>query len=82
MRDSLRSFIQEELLDLDDGDDLLSGQDLLADGLVDSLGMIRLISFIKDSFEYTVPAADFLIENFESLDSIVAYLERSMAKAQ
>ena len=82
MRESLRKFIQEELLNLDEGDDLLSDQDLLADDMVDSLGMIRLISFIKDSYQYAVPAEDFLIENFQSLDTIVAYLERSMAKTQ
>jgi acyl carrier protein len=80
MRDSIRKFIEDELLNLGENDEIDAAQDLLADDLVDSLGMIRLLAFIQDEFDYAVPEVDFLIENFQTLDAIVAYLERSMAK--
>lgn len=77
MLEELRNFIQTDLLNLGDSDALLDDQELLADGMVDSLGMIRLLAFIKETYQYNVPPEDFLIENFSSLNAIVAYLERS-----
>lgn len=77
MLEELRNFIQTDLLNLGDSDALLDDQELLVDGMVDSLGMIRLLAFIKETYQYNVPPEDFLIENFSSLNAIVAYLERS-----
>ncbi len=77
MLEELRNFIQTDLLNLGDNDALLDDQELLVDGMVDSLGMIRLLAFIKETYQYNVPPEDFLIENFSSLNAIVAYLERS-----
>ena len=79
MLEELRTFIQTDLLNLGEDDALLDDQELLVDGMVDSLGMIRLLAFIKETYQYNVPPEDFLIENFSSLDAIVAYLERSKA---
>lgn len=77
MLEELRTFIQSDLLNLQEDDVLLDDQELLVDGMVDSLGMIRLLAFIKETYQYNVPPEDFLIENFSSLNAIVAYLERS-----
>lgn len=79
MLEELRTFIQTDLLNLGEDDALLDDQELLVDGMVDSLGMIRLLAFIKETYQYNVPPEDFLIENFSSLDAIVSYLERSKA---
>lgn len=79
MRDELCTYIGKDLLNLDVNDAILPDQDLLDDGMVDSLGMIQLLTHIQEHYQYTVPAEDFLIENFCTVDAIVAYLERSMA---
>jgi acyl carrier protein len=82
VRESLRKYIQDELLTLADNRELLYDEDLLADEMVDSLGMIRLLSFIRDTYGYSVPPEDFLIENFQSIDIIAAYLERNLTEGQ
>jgi acyl carrier protein len=62
--------------------DLLSGRStveaddqLLASGMVDSLGMMRLIGFIEQSFDVEIPVEDVTIENFGSIADILRYLE-------
>lgn len=75
LHESLTRFILQELnSDLEitavgPDDDLLEGS------LVDSLGIMRLISFIDGEFGVTVPPEDMTIENFISVNAIVAYLQ-------
>ena len=70
---TLTAYISDELLSGDpvDGDD-----HLLAEGMVDSLGMMRLIAYIEVSFAIKVPPEHFTIENFRTINAISAYLSR------
>ena len=77
IRQTLAAFISNELLKTDE---LLEGdENLLADGMVDSLGMLRLVAYIEDVSGIKVPPQDFIIDNFRTLDVLCAYLERSTA---
>jgi acyl carrier protein len=73
--ETLKRFISTELLadhrDLDLGPD----DNLLISGLIDSLGIMRLVSFIEDNFQVNVPPEDVTIENFQSISILSAYLE-------
>jgi acyl carrier protein len=51
---------------------------LLETGIVDSLGLLRLVIFIQERFGITVDDADLVPEHFDSVDAICAYL-RSQA---
>jgi len=72
--DDLREFVVEELLlgTLD----VAADDDLLTSGLVDSLGIIRLIGFIEESFQVSIPPEDVVLENFLNLNVIDQYLSR------
>lgn len=68
----ISQFICEELLD---GDLVVTADDmLLADGLVDSLGMMRLVGYIGDTLGVVVPPEDVVIENFSTVAHMVKYL--------
>ncbi len=77
-RTTLLEFIRDELLDEDE--DLATDDNLLADGMVDSLGMLRLMDFIEQTFSVTVPPEDFIIENFRTIEVLEAYLTDRGAK--
>lgn len=49
--------------------------DLLGSGLVESMGMMKLIQFIEDEFEIKVAAQDMTIENFMTVGDMVKYIE-------
>ena len=55
--------------------ELAVDDDLLEDGLVDSLGIMKLLAYIESEFGFAVPAQDVTVETFMSVDAIVAYLE-------
>lgn len=47
---------------------------LLDSGILDSLSLLQLVVFLEERFGVTVGAADLLPEDFNSIDSIGAYL--------
>ena len=70
----LQRYIRDELLngrmtvEVDD--------DLLSDEIIDSLGMMRLIAFIEETFNVTVPLEDITIQHFRTIETIHAYVQR------
>lgn len=73
-QDALLDFIERELADNGAAIDL--DDELLTTGKIDSLGLMRLVSFIGEEFSVTVPYEDILIENFKSVRAIDAYLQQ------
>jgi acyl carrier protein len=47
---------------------------LLDSGILDSLGLLRLVVFLEERFGITMDDADLLPENFATVNSICAYL--------
>ncbi len=71
--DAIRDFIRIEILnepDIDIGDD----EDLLLGGIIDSLGVTRLIAYLEDTAKITIPPEDVTLENFQTLSAIHAYV--------
>lgn len=51
-------------------------RDLLADEVIDSLGITELITFLEAKYGIAVADDDLAPENFRSVDSIVAFVEK------
>jgi acyl carrier protein len=47
---------------------------LLETGVLDSLGLLRLVVFVQERFGITVDDVDLVPENFDTVDAICAYL--------
>lgn len=71
--DRIRAFIAAELVGRPDLM-IANDEDLLLSGLVDSLGVVRLIAFIEEEQDISIPAGDVTIENFGTIEAMVAYL--------
>lgn len=74
-KDALRRFIADDLL-MGQSLALNDDDDLLLSGLVDSLGVVRLVTFIETEFNSVVPPEDVVLENFQTLNAIAEYLHR------
>lgn len=72
MRQAIREFIATELLS---GTQLKDDDELLISGLVDSLGVMKLIAYIDKELGIRVPHADIKIRNFATINAISDYLE-------
>ena len=73
---TLNEFICSELLD--DAEPVAPDENLLADGMIDSLGMLRLVAFIEETFGYKVPPEHFVIDHFRNLNAIETYLSGAL----
>ena len=55
----------------------LNEEDLLLEkGIVDSMGMMRLVLYIEKKFDLKVPPKDMTVENFRTIKDIGNYILR------
>ena len=78
MKTDLINFVQNELLT--SSQSITPEQDLLISGLIDSLGVMRLVTHIESEWHITIPPEDVTLENFSTVNTIVDYLDSKIAK--
>jgi acyl carrier protein len=54
---------------------------LIEQGLIDSMGILRLISFIEEQFGLVLEPNDLLLENFATIDAITVLIADRLAAA-
>lgn len=54
----------------------LAETSLISDGLLDSLDIMNLIMQLESEFDIEIEPEDVLSENFESVDKIIALIEK------
>jgi len=69
-------YIQNNLLSGKGKIELSPEDDLLGSGLIDSMGVMRLVSFVEETFNIKIPPEDIVIENFMDVKAITNYVER------
>jgi acyl carrier protein len=52
---------------------------LRTSGILDSMGLLRLVSLVEEKFGIEVSAYDAGIENFDRIDDIAAFVQRKRA---
>jgi acyl carrier protein len=80
--ESLKNFLRTDIMH-DPSEDLDESTPLLEWGILDSLGMISLISFIEKTFKVKVPSEKVVPENFDNLRHIaqmITTVEATSAK--
>jgi acyl carrier protein len=75
LKAKVRGFIVENFLFGDENgvkDDML----FLDEGIIDSTGILELVSFLEEEFSISVEDEELVPENLGSIDNVVAYLEK------
>jgi acyl carrier protein len=75
-RPLVRQFILKNFLFTDDASALADGHSLIQSGVVDSTGVLELITHLEESLSIRIPPEDMVPANFDSIDAICAYLAR------
>jgi len=70
---SIKNFIRTELI-YDDEKDFDENTNLIERGIVDSMSLVRLISFIEENCDIQVQDEDIVPENFSSLNKISSFI--------
>jgi acyl carrier protein len=81
IEEQVRGYILENFLYTDDPSELSDDQSLFDSGVVDSTGVLELVSFIEDSYGVQVDDTELIPDNFDSVEKISAYIKRKVAEA-
>jgi acyl carrier protein len=72
--DQIREFVVEKLAQ-SKGITVTSDSDSLTEkGIIDSLGIFRLVAFLEETFHLSIADEDITHENFRSIDAIRDYV--------
>lgn len=71
----ISDYIKTEIM-RNDKARIAEDQDLLSEGILDSLGILQLVAYINDTFDIEVPDRDVVYENFHSVKALDDYLQQ------
>lgn len=76
-KETIRQFVKNELMRGKKVSDLELTDNLIETGVIDSLGIQILISFLEKNFSISIADEDLIPDNFETVDAIWAFVTRS-----
>lgn len=76
---SLRTFILENYLFTDDQSKLSNEVSFLDTGILDSMGILELISFLEEEFSIVVDPDEMVPQNLDSINNLLAFIKTKSA---
>lgn len=76
MREQVLRLLEQECPDVD----FTASDELVSDGLLDSLAMTSIIAALTMEFGITIPYEEIVEENFNSVDALAAMVEKILKK--
>jgi acyl carrier protein len=73
--DTIRAFITHEILHESLATPLGDDDQLVESGIIDSLGVMTLLSFLEEEFTIKIPDQELTPENFATLSMITTLVE-------
>jgi acyl carrier protein len=80
IRNQVRSFVTTNFY-VPDPAALADEASLLDQGIIDSTGVLEVISFLEDTFGVTVEDSEMLPENLDSIARITSFVHKKRAAA-
>lgn len=76
MKEKIKNFIVENFLFKERG--LEDNEPLFESGIIDSLGLIKLLAFIEKTFNISLNMSEIDIEDFNTLNDILETIQKKM----
>ena len=75
--ETIRSFIVDNFL-FGDGSQLTDNTSFLEEGIVDSTGILELVSFLEETYGIVVEDDELIPDNMDSINRIDCYLTKKL----
>jgi acyl carrier protein len=75
-REIVHNFITSEMIQRSLEVPLGNDEQLVESGIIDSMGVMTLLSFLEDKFSIQIAGEDLMPENFSSINTISNLVER------
>lgn len=63
------------------GEPVASGQNLIDTGVIDSMGVLVVVTWLEQEFGIVVDDEDVVPENLASIDNLSSYVDRKLVEA-
>lgn len=77
-RAQIKRFVLQNFLFTDDEKAVADHESLITKGIVDSTGILELITHLEETFGISVAEEEMVPANFESIDAVTAFLTRKL----
>ena len=74
VRNAVRTYIEKTFQESTEIADFSDDDSLLDSGVVDSMGVLELVTFLESEFTIEIDDEEVVPENFESVASIVSFV--------
>ena len=76
IQQQIRSFIVENFLFGESDNDFKETDSFLESGIIDSTGILELVSFIEETYGFQIEDEELIPENLDSVANVSAYVQR------
>jgi acyl carrier protein len=80
--DTIKKFIVDEYLPDATVAQLESSYDLFSNGVIDSLGLLRFVSWLEQRFDVPIDDVEIVPDNFRTVAQIAEFIERANGAAK
>jgi acyl carrier protein len=80
-KDEIRKFIIENFLYGEDDTSLTEDVSFLEKGIIDSTGVLELVSFIEEKYGFSVVDDEIVPDNFDSVSRLASFIMRKTSCA-
>lgn len=77
----IRDYIAQNLLFSEDGFHYSDDASFLKEGIIDSLGVMELVTFVEQEFGISVLDREIIPENFDSVNKLSQYIREKLPKS-
>jgi acyl carrier protein len=77
-KQKIRAFIFESFLFDAKEEDLQDDASFLEQGIIDSTGVLELVEWLEDEFDFTVDDEELTPENLDSVNSLADFIARKI----
>jgi len=79
IKKEIHSYIEENVLFNSDYNSISDDDSFMENAIIDSTGILELVSFIEGKFDFKVDDEDLVPDNFDSVNNLVSYIEKKIA---
>ncbi len=78
MQDKIRKFIFENFLFDADNDALNNDDSFLEKGIIDSTGILELVNWVQETFNFEVDDMELIPENLDSVNKLAEFIKKKV----
>lgn len=81
IEEAIRGFVQETFLIGQESETINGDTSFLEKGIIDSTGVLELVSFIEQSYGISISDEELVPDNLDSIDQLTRFINRKLGIA-